>query len=143
MQQTAIVLETAKEIAVVCIEQKDACANCHATCVGCRKTLQAKAKNLVDAKVGDTVLLESHTGRILGIAACVFVLPLLLGGGILLSGSRFSLSLLAVRLSAVGVGLLSFVLSAFGWNRVLQKKPDLQIIQIIESHQAENGVIDG
>ncbi len=143
MQQTAIVLETVEEIAVVCIEQKDACANCHATCVGCRKTLQAKAKDLVGAKVGDTVLLESHTGRILGIAACVFLLPLLLGGGVLLLGSQLSLSLLAVRLSAVGVGLLSFVLSAFGWNRVLQKRPDLQIIKIIESHQAENGVIDG
>ncbi len=142
MQQIATVSEVSREIATVCVERSDACANCHAACVGCKKLLQAKARNTAGAKAGDRVLLESKTGRLLGVAACVFLLPLLLAGGTLLLGRGLSFPELPTNLCAVGIGILTFFLSAFGWNRALQRKPDLQIIEIIESHQAENGDID-
>lgn len=143
MQQQAVVLTAAQDAATVAVRQQDACASCHATCVGCHQTLHVTAVNRVGAQVGDTVLLESSSARIIGMAASVFLLPLLLTFIAYAVVRLLSLPDPWSYATAAIVGALTFAAAATLWNRSLRQRPDLRIVKIIKSHQAENGALDG
>lgn len=78
--------------AEVAVQRKPACGHSCAVCGGCKAGRQpevlALAENEAGAVSGDTVLVESASSRVLGIAAVVYLLPfLLLFSGYFLAGS--------------------------------------------------------
>lgn len=88
MKQTAKVIEIKGDSAIVEVERTSACAGCSEShnCVACKKKICVTARNAAGAEVGDRVVIESPSERILGYAALVFVLPLVLAfAGFLIS----------------------------------------------------------
>ncbi len=88
MQTKAIVIAKDGLFATVETERMSACEGCHkaadggcsvCTLMGGDRKLAAKAYNPLNASVGDTVVIESRTGRILWYAALVFLFPLIFG----------------------------------------------------------------
>ena len=82
-------------MAEVEVTRRSACGHDCAKCGGCggleTQTLYVTAFNGVAAQVGDRVLLEGETGRVLGIAVLVYLLPVVLffigyGAGSVLGG---------------------------------------------------------
>ena len=69
-------------MAEVEVTRRSACGHDCAKCGGCggleTQTLYVTAFNGVAAQVGDRVLLEGETGRVLGIAVLVYLLPVVL-----------------------------------------------------------------
>lgn len=104
MTQTAtvrrIVSSTKAEIAVL---RASACGHTCADCGSCKMyekpQIVAVAENSAGAETGDTVVVESATSRVLGIAAVVYLAPFLL---------FFALYLLAGALSISGGLALGF-----------------------------------
>ena len=86
MKTTAKVLELQGNTAIVETERTSACEGCHKAESGCSvcslmgsgRTLRTRAENRAQAKVGDTVIVETATSRVLFYAALVFVLPIVL-----------------------------------------------------------------
>ena len=64
------------------VTRRSACGHDCAKCGGCggleTQTLYVTARNHTDAGIGDRVLIEGETGRVLGLAALVYMLPLVL-----------------------------------------------------------------
>ena len=64
------------------VTRRSACGHDCAKCGGCggleTQTLYVTARNHTDADVGDRVLIEGESGRVLGLAALVYMLPLVL-----------------------------------------------------------------
>ena len=64
------------------VTRRSACGHDCAKCGGCggleTQTLYVTARNHTDAGIGDRVLLEGESGHLLGLAALVYMLPLVL-----------------------------------------------------------------
>lgn len=64
------------------VTRRSACGHDCAKCGGCggleTQTLYVTARNHTDARIGDRVLLEGESGHLLGLAALVYMLPLVL-----------------------------------------------------------------
>ena len=85
MKSEGRVISTDGKYAVVATERRAACEGCHkrgedgtcsvCTLLGGETRLDTRAFNRAGAVVGDTVELESSSGRMLGYAALVFILP--------------------------------------------------------------------
>ena len=87
MQTKATVIATDGKYAIVECERTSACDGCHkaenggctvCSMMGADRKISTKAFNPMGAVVGDRVVIESNTGRILLYAALVFLLPLIL-----------------------------------------------------------------
>lgn len=80
MKQTARVIEINGDKATVEVERSSACAGCSKShdCFACKKKIKVTAENTVGADVGDRVIIESPSERILGYAILVFVLPIVI-----------------------------------------------------------------
>ena len=143
MQKEAVVLAVTQGTATVAVKQRDACAGCHAVCVGCSRTLQANAVNTVGACVGDAVRLESSTVRIVAMAVSVFLLPCIFAFLGYALGVHFAWRTSLTCLFALLWGGCSFGVGAALWNRSLRRRPDLRIVEILNSQQAENGAWNG
>ena len=88
MRSEGKVISIDGKYAVVATERRAACEGCHkrsedgtcsvCTLLGGESRLDTRALNSAGAAVGDTVALESSSGRMLGYAALVFILPCLL-----------------------------------------------------------------
>ena len=78
MTTTGEVREAAGEMAKVRIYRSGACGENCASCKGCagRKPIEVWAKNEAGARPGDRVTVESASPRVLGLAALVYLLPL-------------------------------------------------------------------
>lgn len=117
MKQTATVIRiTPKGCAQVRVRRASACAGAHncGSCDHCSMMENApeivvEAENSCGAQVGDTVVVESSTRKVLGAAALLYLLPVLLfflgyalgnglnwpeSGAIALGGGGFALGLL-------------------------------------------------
>lgn len=91
MKTVATVIELKGTAAVVETERTSACEGCHKTAegkecsvcslMGSGRKMRSVAENRVSAKVGDRVIVETETSRVLFYAALVFVLPILLAVG--------------------------------------------------------------
>ena len=90
MKQKATVQELRGANALVSVRRASMCEGCEknggcsGSCaagelLGANKTMTALARNPVGAVVGDTVEIESADHTVLGYAALVFLLPILLG----------------------------------------------------------------
>ena len=82
MTQNALVIAVLDDgTARVQIERMSACGHDCSTCEGCglmAAPIEAIAQNPIGAKVGDTVLIESGTKRVLKLASLTYLLPILL-----------------------------------------------------------------
>ncbi len=81
MKSKGTVLRLDGDYAIVGVKRHTACDTCRAECGGhCDKaaTVETKVKNILNAKVGDRVVLYTETSAVLGFASVVFLLPLIL-----------------------------------------------------------------
>ena len=107
------------------VTRRSACGHDCAKCGGCggleTQTLYVKARNTAGAGVGERVLIEGETRRVLGLAALAYALPvvmffvgLVLGG---LTGRGEGVAAL--------VGIILFVISMLGVIGYSKKMPDI------------------
>ena len=147
MRTKAKVISIEPTYAVVESVRLSACEGCHkaesGSCSVCSlvggsvKKTSARAENRIGAQVGDDVIVESSSRRMLLYAAALFLLPLLLfaiGFGI----AAIFTSTLWIRLAAGLVGLLlTFIGVAIYSKTVAAKRVDLVIVERL-SKKEEN-----
>ncbi len=87
MKTKATVIRIDGRFAVVETERTSACDGCHkaeeggcsvCSLMGTNRKIEARTDNAIGAAVGDTVYIESNTGRMLWYGALVFLMPLIL-----------------------------------------------------------------
>lgn len=144
MRTKATVTEIVDEnIAVVLVARRSACDGCHkaegdkgcsvCTLLGGGGEARTRARNPVGACVGDSVAVESRTRRILGYAALVFMMPVLLSligyavGVLTHVGEGVTLCL------ALGGFLLSLAIIYFYSRLVVARRVDVEIVEILSS----------
>ena len=112
MTQDAIVTRLLPDnMAEVAVTRATACGGNCGSCESCmfQSELKTTARNLIDAKPGQKVVIESKSSRIFGAAVLVYVMPILffllgyalaaaLGGG---EGVRITVSFASLLVSAV------------------------------------------
>lgn len=141
MQTKATVVAVDGKIATVETTRISACDGCHKKeeggCSVCslmgasKKTIRARAANEIGAVVGDRVLVESSSGRMLWYAALVFLLPVLVTIGAWLFAAAFT-DLLGWQIAAAGVAfVLTFVGIAIYSKMLERKKCDVTIVEIL------------
>lgn len=102
------------EYAQIAVPRKSACGHDCEECAGCGMTgavIHARAKNLPNAQPGQKVVVESSTGKLLGVVAVVYVLPVLffllgyfLSAG-LAEGVRYGIAIAAAALALLPIVL--------------------------------------
>jgi len=113
--------------AVISVPRKAACGHDCEECAGCGvsgSAVQAKAKNLVGARPGQKVVVESDTKNMLGIIALVYFTPVLLFLlGYLLT---VSLSSVALRYGIAVAGFVAGIIPALLYDRKLRRQGGLE-----------------
>lgn len=138
----AKVIETNGKTATVEAEKKAACSGCQKntdgnSCeicglVGSNKKIQAKAKNDIGAEVGDTVEIESGTGRMLGYSLLVFILPIVIGVVCYFTAGYFSSEESTKLISAVIGFIIMFIIDFIISKIIENKRCDVNIVRIIK-----------
>lgn len=153
MKTIATVIAVDGGLATVETERTSACEGCHKKedggCSVCSlmggngRKLVAGAENRAGARVGDRVTVESATGRILGYAAMVFLMPLVtcLAGG-LLASALTAHGGLRVLGAAIGFGVWFPVLRLIS-SRLQRKSPDAVITEILPMHAEHAAAEEG
>ena len=124
MKQTVKVLTCHSDgtAQVACLRQSACSGDCH-KCSGCgavEQTMIFTARNLICAKPGDLVTVESATAPLLKAAAMLYMLPLVLFIAGYLLGMQWKLGGL--------VGILAFVLSiaiVIAYDRLVMQKRNI------------------
>ena len=131
MEQMGKVVSTEEGYAVVELIRESACSSCHHkdSCganvmAGCGKSekVTVKVNDPFGVKAGDTVILGSDSASTLGIAFCVFILPLLLTFAAYMLCDRF-----------FGNNAVSVIVTAavfFGFDRALKGKVRISITDV-------------
>lgn len=142
MKTIATVIATDGQIATVEVERTSACEGCHknedgkgcsvCSLMGGERKFSARAYNEIGAKIGDRVMIESRTDRVIWYAVLVFVLPLLvalLGYGV---ASVFFVSD-AWRVVCALIGFVgSFIVLWLYSGHVQKRRCDIVITEISE-----------
>ena len=134
MEQQAQVIRIVNETtAKVAVKRKSACSgDCH-TCHGCPhpdEIVMVDADNLVGAQKGDDVIIRSDTGRVLKLAAMLYLMPLVLFfvGYFLMPGGEGS------RLAAGGAAFVVGILFCMYVSRSMKKnnrEMHFSIVQVL------------
>ena len=113
-QQAQVIRIVSDATARVAVKRKSACSgDCH-TCHGCPhpdEIVMVDADNPVGAQKGDTVIVRSDTGRVLKLAAMLYLMPLVLfflGYFLVPGGSGFRMGAGGAAF-AVGIAICVFV----------------------------------
>ena len=116
MRQLAIVEELMDDYALVNVKRATACGENFAMCKGgCAPTTKTvRAQNLVEAKPGDTVVIEIADSSVLFGALIVYIMPLLLMLSVFFCTQIF----LQNELWCVLFGMLSLVISLIMLKKV-------------------------
>ena len=140
MQTQATVRATDGSIATVEVQRSSACEGCHkaadggcsvCSMLGGDRKMAARAYNAVGAKVGDRVLIESKTSRMMWYAVLVFLLPLVLCIAGYFVAAALTDSLLW-RFLGGAFGFLATFVGIFIYSKFLQKKKcDIEIVEIL------------
>lgn len=141
METKATVISTEGEFAIVETKRKSACDGCHkqqdgspcamCTLLGDKAELRTRARNPVGARVGDEVMIESPSGRMLAYGALVFLMPLLLG---LLFYFLFSLFTASEPIRLCGAILAFGGVYVFLWlysRCVISRRCDVTVTRIL------------
>ena len=113
-QQAQVIRIVSDATARVAVKRKSACSgDCH-TCHGCPhpdEIVMVDADNPVGAQKGDTVIVRSDTGRVLKLAAMLYLMPLVLFflGYFLVPGGRGFRMGAGGAAFAVGIAMCVFV----------------------------------
>lgn len=124
-------------MAQVAVTRSTACGGNCGHCESCvfQSELQALAKNSIDARPGQRVVIESRTNLVLGAAALVYVLPLVLflaayaAAALLGAGEG-----LCIAMSFLGLAL-GGVVTVLSQRRKKEQKIDFEIVRF--GHQEE------
>ena len=143
MRQRAVILEKKGKEAIIEVSRATMCDGCekHGGCEGhCEITgllstggkMKTRAQNGIGADIGDTVEVETASKKVLGYAALVFILPIVMCGVFyFVFGKIFGTQ--AYALIGAGAG---FVLTFAGiavFDRIKQKNaPDIEIVDIVK-----------
>ncbi len=76
MTERGLVIDTDKRIAQVVVEKSENCEGCNACGIGKGRTMIAEVENSLNAKKGDSVLVEVSDRQAIKAALLVFGLPL-------------------------------------------------------------------
>ncbi len=148
MRTKATVVALDGNIAIAECDRTSACDGCHklekdgecsvCSLMGAGRTLQTRARNDANAKVGDIVMLESATGRVLWYAVLVFLVPIAaVIAGYCLSGIWIQTP--AWRyLCAFGAFILTFLSIRLYSERGRKHCTDVRVTEILSSTQVSN-----
>lgn len=113
-------------MAEISVPRKSACGHDCAECAGCGVTgtsVRAQARNDIGAEVGQQVVVESSTKKLLGVMLVVYILPFALfligyfaSGALPSEGARY-----AVAIAAFCLGILP----AIWYDRRIKRRGDL------------------
>ena len=122
MEQTVKVVKCNEDgtARVVCTRESACSGDCH-KCTGCgavAQTLYLTARNPIDAKVGDTVIIHTESAPVLAAAALLYLLPLVLFLGFYTLGQMLWAQGLWLGLG----GFLMSMLLAVCYDRFVLKK---------------------
>lgn len=125
--------------AEVLVRRQSACGHDCASCGGCgpesATQVTVMADNALGARLGDTVQVESESGRVLGMAAALYLVPLVL----LFAGYFLATGLLGLGESAgFAVGLLCLIAGfAANWlldRHIRARRPvQYRIVEVLKS----------
>jgi sigma-E factor negative regulatory protein RseC len=113
--------------AIISVPRKSACGHDCEECAGCGisgTAIRAKAVNTVGAEVGQKVVVESSTEKMLGIIALVYITPIVLffAGYITMLLLNFSV---AVQYIVAGIGFVLGILTAIWYDRRIRDRGGL------------------
>ena len=139
MRQRATVKEIHGAYATVEVRRSTMCYGCEKSggcgghcaitgIVGDSRPMTARALNLIGAEVGDTVEVESEEGVVLGSAALVFLLPLVICGLFFFLGSRLFGSDGAGVIAAAAGFILAFVGVGLYDRKLARRAPRIRIV---------------
>ena len=142
MRSKATVIAVTQACAVVEVQRLSACEGCHkaengqectvCTLMGGQRRFRSNAANPIGARVGDRVVIESRTDRVLWYAALVFLLPLVVtllcwGVAVCLTQNE------TVRAITAAAGFLFSFFGIFLYSRFVQnRRYDVVITAIVQ-----------
>lgn len=141
MKTNARVISVESSFAIVEVQRTSACDGCHkkedgkdcsvCSLMGGERSFSARADNSIGAEVGDQVLIETATGRVMWYAVLVFLLPLLVAGITLAISSMLGATSLVSAIIAI-LGFLICFVGLFFYSKTIQsKQPDIKITEIV------------
>ncbi len=121
MTQVGRIVSVSGAKAVIEVRRRTACGHDCASCGGCatpNESIKVSAFNECGAEVGDTVTVESASGKILGLAALLYIMPLALMffGYFAMPGSS------GVKTAMAVAGLVTGVFICFLYSRRMGAK---------------------
>ncbi len=142
MKTQATVTRIEGRFAIVESERTSACEGCHkgadggcsvCSLMGSDRKISTKAKNTVGAAVGDRVMIESDSGRLLWYAALVFLFPIL--SALLCWGISALCDASEIWQFAAGAaGFIGAFAGVFCYSGYLKKnRCDVEIVEIIRA----------
>lgn len=132
MKQIGKVVETNGDVAKIEVDRVSACDMCEnsAHCAEKCKKVYATASNSINAMIGDTVEIETETGRVLLNSVLVFLFPVFLA-----IGAYFLSDLFLGENASVIITFFTLVFSicafSFVLNRISKKKVISRIVRIL------------
>ncbi len=142
MNTVAIVKEISGKYAVIETEKKSACDGCHKNangegCAMCKvfggnTKVQARARNIAGASVGDKVEIESSSARMLSYAMIVFILPLVFAIVAYFIAFSTGIGEGYSALCAIGAFVLTLSVIAVISKLFLTDRCDINIVKIIK-----------
>ncbi len=142
MQTKATVIEIDGIYATVESERSSACEGCHkaadggcsvCSMMGSERKIATRALNTAGAAVGDIVLIESSTRRMLWYAVLVFIIPVLLA----FAGWGIAALLTAIiwwRIAGALIGFFGTFIGIYFYSRYLKKTHcDVEIVEIVNN----------
>ncbi|MBO7740804.1 MAG: SoxR reducing system RseC family protein [Clostridia bacterium] len=132
MKQTAIVKAVVDETAILLVKRQTMCDGCHkeSGCGGCSQIIEVRVKNTLNATVGDTVTIETPGATVIGVAALVFLLPLLLAFAAYGVATLFTDSTLYQTLASLITPALAYAVIAI----VVRKSKKTLTVEMVDIH---------
>ena len=133
-QQAKVIRIVTDTVAKVAVKRKSACSgDCH-TCHGCPhpdEIVMVNADNFVGAQVGDDVIVSSDTGRVLKLAAMLYLMPMVLFflGYFLMPGGEGARLLVGGAAFVVGILICVYVSRGMKKNN---KEMHFAIVEVLE-----------
>ena len=140
MQTNAIIRSVDGKYATAEVVRTSACDGCHkqreggcsvCSLLGSNPAMSVRALNTVGASVGDKVVLESQTSRMLWYALLIFVLPLVVGFLSWWGSSLFTKDMIWQAFFSF-VGFIISFLGVFLYSKIIQKyRCDILVTEIL------------
>ena len=133
-QQAKVIRIVTDTVAKVAVKRKSACSgDCH-TCHGCPhpdEIVMVNADNFVGAQAGDDVIIRSDTGRVLKLAAMLYLMPMVLFflGYFLKPGGEGTRLLVGGAAFVVGILICVYVSRGMKKNN---KEMHFAIVEVLE-----------